>query len=138
MSYGVEQWCLTSVKTGRFAQGKQVVAQALFRRVVTPRGTLRSAVDEQASSYGIDLPGYVGAVGYPAAVQAIPSLVRGEWLKDDRVSEVSIAATLVTNAAGETEITLDCDVDLIDEDESFSFTLSVSDQAVAFIGSVSP
>ena len=129
--YGVEIDCATSLVSGRLVSGWRVVAQALFRRVTTERGTLRGG-DEEAA-YGIDLAAYVGAVGYPTAVAAIPALVRGEWLKDDRVSSVEIAAYVVTDAAGLSSITLEATVDLVDDGETFDLTLAVSTGGVQLL-----
>jgi hypothetical protein len=122
--YGTEVWCTDSIVPGRYATGWRVVAQALYRRVITPRGMLRGGEEEAA--YGFDLAGYVGAVGYPTAVNAIPGIVRGEWLKDDRVADVDIRAFIVMGADGAISITLDATVLLSDEGDSFDLTLSIS------------
>ena len=81
------------------------MAHALYRRLITPRGTLRGS--EAAAAYGFDVSGYVGAVGYPAARQAFSALVTGELLKDDRVlPTLEVVATLVTGDNGEDSIEL--------------------------------
>lgn len=112
--------------SGRYARGSMVVAQAIYRRLITPRGMLRGGEEERNG--GLDLSEYVGAVGTVTALAALPNLVRGEIAKDDRVQPggVTVQATITTNAAGETTIVLDIGVKLEDERGSFSLTLGVS------------
>lgn len=129
--YGVEIDCTDGLRTGRLVTGWRVVAHALFRRVITPRGTLRGSAEAQA--YGIDLAGYVGAVGSATAVAALPGLVRGEWLKDDRVLDVNVTASSATDSAGLVMITLDAAVTLANEGESFDLTLAVSSGGVQLL-----
>lgn len=136
--YGRDTWCFDSLQPGRYASGAQVVVQALYRRLITPRGTLLPLEDgggDEESAYGFDVAGYVGAVGYPAAVEAIPAIVVGELLKDDRVQPTLTAtAKLVVGIDGEDAIDLDISGDLADESGSFDFTLQVTDGAVRFLG----
>lgn len=135
--YGLESWCLDSLQPGRYAQGSEVVAQALYRRLITPRGTLIPLDDDggdEESAYGFDVSGYCGAIGYPAALQALPALVTGELLKDDRVlPTLVIKATLIPGADGEDAIELDVRGDLADDSGSFAFTLSVTEVSVEFL-----
>ena len=85
--YGIEMWCTDTLRTGRYARRAMVLAQALFRRVITPRGMLRaessttSAADE-ARIYGIDLAGMVGQVAYEDLPEFVASTLRAEFLKD--------------------------------------------------------
>jgi len=130
--FGLDVWCVDQIRTGRYARGRQVVAQALYRRLITPRGVLREAGN--GAAYGIDLPGIVGAVGYPTASRLLPDRVRAELLKDDRVADVSVAALIVTETNGLQSITLDANVALYEEGEEFSLSLSVSDTSVTLIG----
>lgn len=132
--YGVDVWCVDRLVTGRLVRGPMVVLQALYRRLITPRGMLRGG-DEEAA-YGLDLSSYVGAVGYETSVKALPGLVRGELLKDDRVADVAVAATVSTDTAGEISIYLDVSVALHDEDESFPLQVRVTDTSVALVGGI--
>lgn len=135
MSYGVEVWCTDSRVCGRYARGRVLVAQALYRRLITPRGTLRGGDEERA--YGLDVAGYVGAVGIRTAVAALPGLVRGELLKDDRVADVQVTATAEERTDGTAAVTLEMSVLLLDEDESFTLTLSASALTLDVIGGAS-
>ncbi len=132
MSYGVDTWCTDQVRTGRLARGRQVVAQALYRRLITPRGTLRE--NGEGLAYGIDLPGLIGQVGPELAVRMLPTRVRAEFLKDDRVADVSAAADIVTEANGLVSISLTVNVVLIEEDEEFSLSFVATDATVTMIG----
>lgn len=121
--YGTDIWCTDSVHTGRLARGVTVVAQALYRRQITPRGVLRGG-DEEAN-YGIDLSGYVGSVGPELAAAALPSVIRGELLKDDRVSDVDVEVTLSRNGI-EWSMLITERITLHDSDGEFTLTLSVN------------
>lgn len=130
--YGLDTWCLDNLSPGRYARGSTLVAQALYHRLITPRGTLRGGDEERA--YGFDVSAYCGAVGYPTALAALPGLVRGELLKDDRVSDVTVTASQADDQAGEVAITLSVDVILADESEAFTLTLSVSALTTSILG----
>ena len=132
ISYGQDTWCLDALQPGRYASGATLVAQALYRRLITPRGTLQGG--DLESVYGLDVSGYAGAVGYAAAVQALPGLVRAELLKDDRVSEVQVSALLVPMGAGLVNVQLALVCTLANEGEEFPLTLRVSDVDVSIIG----
>lgn len=133
--YGRDIWCTDAMATGRLARGSQVVLQALYRRLITPRGTLRGGEEELA--YGFDIAEYVGAVGITTAVAALPGIVRAELLKDDRVLSVSVDASIVTDTPGLTSITLALLVTLDDELADFPLTLAVTDVDVTLIGGIS-
>jgi hypothetical protein len=132
MPYGTEVWCTNGLQTGRLAKGKTALVQALFRRLITPRGTLRGG-DEEAN-YGIDLAGYVGQVGDEVAALALPSVVRGELLKDERVTDVVATITASTASNLGVSYTLAVAVTPHDELESFTFNVAVSAASVELIG----
>lgn len=131
MSYGQDIWCAGHLVTGRLDRGPGLVARALYRRLITSRGTLRGG-DEEAA-YGLDLAEYVGAVGYEVALAALPGLVRAECLKDDRVADVAVTATQAIDSSGLVSITLAIDAVLVDEAETFALTLSVDDVTVSIL-----
>lgn len=131
IGYGVETWCLDSLQPGRLARGRQVVAQALYRRLITPRGMLRGGAEEAA--YGLDLAGYVGSVGASIAVAALPSLIRHELRKDDRVSDVAVSVAAVPGG-GTTSLAISIYVTLSDDSEAFQLTLEADAVTVALVG----
>jgi hypothetical protein len=124
--YGVEVSCTSSLRTGRLVRGWRVVAEALYRRITTKRGTLIDG--DEGTIYGIDVVEWIGSVGHVAAASAFESLIRAEWQKDDRVSTISVVATLTT-VDGETAIAVSGTVSLADESGSFDFTFGVTDKA---------
>jgi hypothetical protein len=130
--YGKDTYCWDRLVTGRTVTGPELVAQALYRRLTTPRGTLRDGDD--GNVYGLDLPGFIGRVGNAASVAAIPDLVRAEVLKDDRVLDVAIAASSVTGTDGLVSVTLALDVELVNDGDRFQLTLSVGDVGVSLLG----
>lgn len=132
--FGVDIWMLGQIRTGRLARGQAVVIQALYNRTITPRGTLRGG--EEESTYGLDLAGFVGAVGATLAARALPLQLRQEWLKDDRVQDVSIAGLVAVGTDGTSEVSLDCSVLLAGETESFPLTLQVSETSVTLLGGI--
>lgn len=129
--YGAEIWCTDTLSAGRFARGPRIVAQALYRRLITPRGMLRRG--GQSAAYGLDVADYIGAVGTDAAVIALPSLVRGELTKDDRVSDVAVKATIARSSNGDIDITLEIDVVLVDSGTELSLTVAANDSGVSLL-----
>lgn len=132
VGYGEDVWCGNSLSTGRMARGRTNVALALYRRLITPRGTLQGGDEETA--YGIDLTDYIGAVGTDNAIAMLPSVVAAELRKDDRVESVSAVATATQDAAGLVSISLVISVQLVDDDESFDLTIGVSSVGVELLG----
>lgn len=130
--YGVDTWCLDSVQTGRLARGPMLVAQAIYRRFITPRGALRGGDEE--SAYGLDVSAYIGAVGAATAVAALPGLMRAEALKDQRVSDAQAQVAAVTSADGLTTITIALHVTLYDSDDDFTLTLGINSVTVTVLG----
>jgi hypothetical protein len=125
VGYGTDVWCGDQIVSGRYSTGWRTVALALYRRLITPRGMLRGGDDE--ANYGLDVSQYVGAVGYPTSIAALPNIVRGELLKDDRVFDVNVRATTTQGADGLIDVLLDVSVVLVDEGESFTLTVGVDE-----------
>jgi hypothetical protein len=129
--YGVDVSCLDELETGRLVRGVELVAQAAYRRLITPRGMLGGSDD--AVAYGIDLAGYVGAIGYDASVRALPGIIRNELLKDDRIADVSAKVT-ATRTGPATTLVVEIHCALYDAGENFTLTLSVSDVSSKLLG----
>lgn len=132
MSYGRDTYCYDQIFTGRLASGIEVLAQAVYRRLNTARGTLRDG--EEGEVYGLDLLDFVGMVGSADAVDAIPDTVIAEVLKDDRIDRVEATANSTTGEDGLATILLDIDVFPRDETDAFTLSLSVSDVSLALLG----
>jgi hypothetical protein len=122
--YGLDVWCMRGYRAGRIVTGAAVVAQALYRRFTTVRGTLRDGAE--GLTYGYDLASFVGRVGTRAASAALPGIVRAEALKDDRLQDVRVAATSATDSAGNVYITVTITATCADPANVFDLTLGVS------------
>lgn len=130
--YGTDTYCWDRLRTGRLVSGVELVAQALYRRLTTPRGTLRDG--DAGQIYGLDMQDFVGRVGTADAIAALPALVRAEILKDDRVTNATVKATTTTSPAGLISVTLTIDAELVNAGNQFQLTLGVSAVTVAVLG----
>jgi hypothetical protein len=99
-NFGKDVSCTDSMRTGRYATGVRLVAESYYRRLTTPRGTLRGGEDE--ANFGLDLNNYVGQTNSRAAKAALPGQIAAELGKDERTLSVdpeieeTIEAGLVT------------------------------------------
>ena len=130
IGYGVDTWCGDSLVTGRFSRGVQNVVLALYRRLITPRGTLRP-LDEDSNedelNYGFDLAQYCGAVGPELAVLVAPGQIAAELQKDDRVLTVSAVGRYAYAPDGTATLYFDVSGTLHDANENFDFTVKIAD-----------
>lgn len=134
-NYGTDLWCFDQVYTGRLATGTDLLAQAAYRRLTTPRGTLDDG--DEGAIYGLDLADFVGHVGDASAVASLPAVVSAELLKDDRFASVDVKSSAVTGTDGLTAITLGITITPHDADDPFTLTVGVSSLTVQLLG-VSP
>ena len=72
----------------RLISGVVLLATDLYRRIITPRGSL---IDDE--DYGIDIRAMLHKAMTPAEEATIPSRVRAECLKDPRVETVNVVLT---------------------------------------------
>ena len=122
IGYGQDTWCFDAYHAGRIATGRHVLAAACYRRLTTPRGTLRGPGDD-ASAYGFDLIGFVGSTPTDAAVALAPGLIVAELRKDDRIAAVSVAVNR-RNVAGMAELEFVVSVEAVPDFESFTLTVT--------------
>lgn len=130
--YGVDVYCWDRLRTGRIVRGVELVAQATYRRLTTPRGTLRDG--DAGQVYGLDVQDFVGRVGTAAAVAAIPALITAEVLKDDRIENARVSTSTRTDKAGLVYIVVQIECDLVNAGDSFELTVGVSGVSVAMLG----
>ncbi len=74
---------------GRIASGFRVVAEAVARRWMTPRGRLIGY-----PNYGFDLTQYINADVSERDIASLQSGAAAEALKDDRVTACDVSAVL--------------------------------------------
>lgn len=126
--FGVDTWCLDSTEPGRFARGRDVVVQAIYRRLTTPRGTLRGGPG--AELYGYDVSGLVGRVGDTRLLAALPAVLRAEILRDDRIADVTARVSVTDIGAKRQAVTISLDVVPHGEDTPFRLTIVVDSGGV--------
>lgn len=127
--YGKDLWCLDSTQPGRFVTGNTLVAQAIYRRLTTPRGTLRGNL-----SYGYDVVGLIGSIGTDDAAVVLQFAIRAEVMKDDRVQDVDVAVTRTSIEEGGEALAIVLSVLLTDDEDSFTLTLAASETSLDVIG----
>lgn len=98
--------------------GNQAVAEAIARRLQTPRGGL---IDDP--NYGYDLTALLDAEVTPALIASLQSNVNAECVKDQRVSSASSSVQFLASGA------LIVTIQLTTAAGPFSLTLSVSNLA---------
>lgn len=120
--FGTDTSCLDSLHTGRLSSGLQLVAEAAYRRLITPRGMLRGGEDE--ANYGLDLLDAIGGIASPSQAAAIPGQIEQELLKDQRIDTVS--ATVDATVDGPAT-SYKISIDVTTAEGPFSLVLSVDD-----------
>lgn len=129
-NFGTDVSCVNSLRTGRLVSGPRLVAEACFRRLNTPRGTLIGGEDEQ--NYGLDLADLIGSVATPSAEAALPGRIQAELLKDERVASVVVNVTSTMDSAG--AVTWSIDVEGDTAEGPFSLQIGVSEVTVDLLG----
>jgi hypothetical protein len=126
--YGRTVLCVDALRTGRYARGQYALAQSLYHRITTPRGSLEEP-SAAAQSYGDDIADAIGSDAAPDLGAVLAQRVRASFLKDDRVLDVGVRATVAAleGEAGLAEISLDVEVTPRDASGNFAFTLGVSE-----------
>lgn len=133
--YGSDIWFgENGLVPGKLARGVRAVAQWQHRCLTTRRGTLRGGQEELA--WGYDLSDLIGAVGYPAALAAIPGIVRSQLSKDERVSSVDVQATMAEASDGTIAITLVTASTLTESGQTFQQVFSATELEVTRVGGV--
>lgn len=108
VNFGRELSCTDGLNTGRFVTGVRLVAEACYRRLTTPRGTLRGGETEQ--NYGFDLAQFIGCTNARQVAASLPARITNELVKDERVESVEVDVVPTTTAAGETSFAISIDV----------------------------
>lgn len=107
----------------RVVTGRTAVGQALLRRLVTPRGSLLGE-----PSYGLDVRGWTNETIDARALRRLESAATTELRRDERVDDVSLAATF----AGDV-LRLDGRVRLVGSTVPLRLTLAINAVTAAVI-----
>ena len=117
-----------SMKTGRFASGLLLVAQNLFNRYRTPRGTLRGKEEEQ--SYGLDLLELIGDCGDEQKIASLPQRMQQEGKKDERITKIDVKVTPVNEGPS---VSLDIIVSAETDTGPFELTIKASPSLIQLL-----
>jgi hypothetical protein len=127
--FGRDLSCTDSLRTARYVSGARLVAEAAYRRLITPRGALRGG--EEEATYGLDLVELVGSVASPAEAASLAGRIEAELLKDDRIASVEVTVTpTTTGPATAYAVAIRATTDA----GPFDLTLSVDDVTVESLG----
>lgn len=128
-SFGKDISCTSGLRTGRFAMGARLVAEALYRRLITPRGMLRGGEDE--ANYGLDICGLIGSSTSASDEAALPGRIRVELMKDERVESVEVS--VVSSVSGPTT-SYTITVEAQTAEGPFMLTVAASSVTVELLG----
>lgn len=129
VDYGTDTSCMASLRTGRLVSGARLVAEAAYRRLTTPRGTLRGG--EEEANYGLDLTACIGSAQTAADRAAMPGRIAMELSKDERVIETRATVTESTDGpATSWDVLIECGTTA----GPFALRLGVSEVSVTVLG----
>lgn len=136
LGYGTDTWAGDSLVTGRFSRGPTHVVLAMYRRLITPKGTLRPLEEESNEDeldYGFDVAQFCGASEPERVVLTAPGQIQAELRKDDRVQDVACVARIEYRTDGTAVLFFDVSVVLINGGGRFSFTVKVADLTASLL-----
>lgn len=122
--YGRDTSATNRISRGRMVSGARLLAEAMFRRLITDRGTL---LDDP--NYGFSLRTFLSAEMTPARRAALPGLVRLELQKDERLVEGSVRVEVTEERLPSGAFSWEIDVSAVGI-ETGPFTFSVAADAV--------
>jgi hypothetical protein len=135
LGYGVDTYCGASLQTGRLVGGRLKFGLDCFRRLRTPKSTLRGISDEdEEADYGLDLAGFVGATDSRDLRGAIGPAIRTELMDDNRVRDVAARVVATSTADGLAYYTIEVRIMPVDEDTELTLTIGVSSVTVDLLG----
>ena len=124
--YGTTIACVNDlVAPSRFVSGQRAVAEAIARRLQTPRGALIDSRD-----YGFDLRDYVNADLTRPQMAALLGSVTAECQKDERVESADVTIRFL----GETELRVT--INLMTAVGPFTLVMSIDQYAARIANEV--
>lgn len=118
--FGRDLSCTDSITTGRFVTGARLVAESDYRRLTTPRGSLRDDLD-----FGEPLNQLIGTASTSSQVAALPGRIQAELMKDERHASVDVVVTATTSGPVAMYV-----VDITGNTADGPFTLTIAASAV--------
>lgn len=125
--YGRDLSCTDRIIPGRLVSGGQLLAEACYRRLITPRGQL---LDDP--TYGLAVCQWLGREMTPEFLVSVPGQIRNELTKDPRIEVVEVTVTTLRGASGAPEMVIDIEGRGV-EGETFELSLHVSDVKVQLL-----
>ncbi len=120
VDYGIDFSCVDDFSPMfTMVKGRRVLAESLARRITMDRGSAIDCPDD-----GIDVRDFLADVADARNSNLIAVAVRGEMLKDARVDDVTVEATLEGGFTEGRTLTLECIV--TDAEGPFALTIEVS------------
>lgn len=127
--FGRDVSCMRSIRSGRIVSGRRLVAEGFFRRLNTPRGTLRG--EEEERDYGLDLEELIGNAQTASEVASLPGRIEAELRKDERADEIEVVVVEKKGTVGrEFEISISATT----SEGPFELVLSASEVSVEILG----
>jgi phage baseplate assembly protein W len=128
---GRDTSCTTGLRSGRLVSGARLVAESLYRRLDTRRGTLRGGRDE--ANFGIRLSDYIGQGDDEFVRSSLPGIITAEATKDIRIdaSRLRVAVTRTRPGVG---VKYDVRVTGWTDTGPFDIVLQVSAVTVELVG----
>ncbi len=127
--FGKDTSCSSELRTGRYAKGVRLVAESYYRRLTTPRGTLRGG--EEEANFGLDLVGKLGSASTKRDAAALPGQIQSELMKDERTLSVDVTvAESVDGPSTSWVVTVEAST----TEGPFTLQLSVDDVSVDLLG----
>lgn len=100
--FGIDLDCSDDLREDMaLATGARMLAQAIYRRLTTPRGAVLDAPD-----YGLDVRAFLSRGMTAAELAAIPGQIRSEVTKDERIEDADVHARMT--APDTLELTIRC------------------------------
>jgi len=117
------------MRSGRYATGVRLVAEACYRRLTTPRGMLYGGEEEQ--NYGLDITSLVGTSSAKADAASLPGRIEAELRKDERIDTVKVTIDEIATAG---EISWVVTIDVVTAEGPFALQIGVSEVTAQLLG----
>ena len=128
-NFGRDVSCTDSMRSGRYATGVRLVAEACYRRLTTPRGMLYGGEEEQ--NYGLDITSLVGTSSAKADAASLPGRIEAELRKDERIDTVKVTIDEIATAG---EISWVVTIDVVTAEGPFALQIGVSEVTAQLLG----
>jgi len=127
--FGKDTSCTSSMRAGQLVSGARLIGEAAFRRITTPRGSLRGG--EEEADYGIDILDAIGSVNTKSDAAALAGRIRNELVKDERIQTVDVTITDVSEGVAKA---FEIAIELGTSAGPFGLAVAVDEVSVELLG----